>query len=233
MVHEWLGFWKWAFLEYHSNDLWALGSWYGGFQKGHCPAYSLSASQSTPPFLLHHSPDQGTWSNQRVLTSSLPSFLPSTWHLYHVRNRYWFANVKQLGLWVWQLVVTGLRSDLNPCGGTSLVHVIEKLRVTQSSITCNFPRNTEEWWRDGCQPHFIIYFCYRMGFSKVTYIKRPSHSVAWVTIFGWADTPLVPVTPLPNEWHLLQPGSLCLPRLPGSPAVLPAWLLATVTADIE
>lgn len=65
----------------------------------------------TSPFLLHHSPDQRTWPSQTVLTSSLPGFLPTPRHLCHVKNRYWFVNVKQLALreaGSWWL--TGLRS---------------------------------------------------------------------------------------------------------------------------
>ena len=143
---------------------------------------TLPASQGTLPSPLHHSSDQGTLSNQIVLTSSLPGTLPSTWHLCRVKNRYWFANVKQLDPWGRQLVANRAEVWCEPPWRHLSVRLIVKLGVVQCSVSCRFPRNSSEWWRDGCQPHFIIYFCYKVGCSKVTYIRRPSHRAAWVTL---------------------------------------------------
>lgn len=84
--------------------------------------------------------------------------------------------IREAGGW-W---LTGLRSDLNPCGGTSL-HLLVKLRVTQRSVNCCFPRKRKSD-EEMVSASFPYLFCCEVGFSKVRHLRRPSHSAAWVTL---------------------------------------------------
>lgn len=135
--------------------------------------------------------------------------------------------IREAGGW-W---LTGLRSDLNPCGGTSL-HLIVKLRVTQRSINCCLPRKrkSDEEMVSASFPYLFrceVAFL-RSGTSGGLFtVSLESHFV-----FCWAEALLL-MASLPGSWHLLQPHSMCLPCLPGSPAEPCRWLLTTVAADTE
>lgn len=168
MVNEWTRLWRWAFVGYHSHDLWALGFWCREPQKGDCQTYDLSAPQGTLPFLLYHSPDHGAWSSQIVLPSPLPSFLPSAWHPHCVRIE---VSLCMLNSWVCEAGsgwLTGLRSDVNPCGGTSLCIWL------WSSESCSAPLavvSPETWQSDEGRGVslillFILFFAMKWAFLR-------------------------------------------------------------------
>lgn len=94
----------------------------------------------------------------------------------------------------------------------------------QCSISCNFSRNMKEWWRDRCQSHFIIYFCYKMGLSQVTYIKRPYHTAAWVTLHILLSRYSLGAKS-PSAWFLTSPSTwLCVPFMSPWVPCGAAWL---------